>query len=158
MNAKEIWDRRSEEELPPLRPDPNAPVAAVPARWVEARQITGHQINALNRKILIAAGDKLSAGGAPQEYTILFDRAPSCGPNHYLLRFHEGNPAEVGVQGLTSEALIAILIDRFERFQAGRFPCLQNHLALSHMEAAMHLLENRTHERTERGVEGQATP
>ncbi len=71
-----------------------------------------------------------------------------------ILQFQDGPPALVGINGVTEEALIAILIDRLERFNAGEYRCRQNSLAITNLEQAMHWLGDRTAERIERGVEG----
>ncbi|MCZ6868088.1 MAG: hypothetical protein O7G84_01130 [Gammaproteobacteria bacterium] len=72
--------------------------------------------------------------------------------------FQDGIPAEVGINGTTEEALIAILIDRLERFNKGPYACRQNSLAITSLETAMHWLGDRTAERSEHGVEGTMAP
>lgn len=72
-----------------------------------------------------------------------------------ILQFQDGPPADVGINGITEEALLAILIDRLERFQAGKYRCRQNAIAITKLEEALHWLGDRTAERTERGVEGR---
>jgi hypothetical protein len=59
-----------------------------------------------------------------------------------------------GANGLTNEALLAILINRTEVLE-GMFPCVQNRMAIKHMQDALELFEARTRERLNRGVEGQ---
>ncbi|CAK0743203.1 conserved hypothetical protein [Azospirillaceae bacterium] len=71
-----------------------------------------------------------------------------------LVSFQNGPINEVGVNGQTHEAYLAILIHRLECFQAGPFKGEFNENALRHLkEARMWLLE-RTRERMTRGVEG----
>lgn len=70
------------------------------------------------------------------------------------IRFQDGSPAEVGINGITEEALIAILIDRLERFQKGPYSCRANGHVLMNLEQALMWLGDRTAERAERGVEG----
>lgn len=64
--------------------------------------------------------------------------------------------AEVGPNGLTNEALLAIVEDRLEGFQQGRFACQLNAEALSHVRAALNLLRVRTEDRICRGVQGKS--
>ena len=71
-----------------------------------------------------------------------------------LVEFQNGPIKEVGVNGVTNEALLAIVIDRLQGFQKGQFQCRENAIALTHLEDAMHWLQHRTNERLKRGVEG----
>ena len=73
---------------------------------------------------------------------------------HATVLFQNGPIAEAGVNGVTHEALLAILIDRMECFQAGPFKNDYNAVALEHLESARWALLARTRERMERGVEG----
>ncbi|ODT86711.1 MAG: hypothetical protein ABS78_15575 [Phenylobacterium sp. SCN 70-31] len=68
--------------------------------------------------------------------------------------FQNGPIGEVGVNGLTHEALLAILVDRLRAFQAGPFSCRENALALTKLEEAQQWLGARTRARMVRGVEG----
>jgi len=58
------------------------------------------------------------------------------------------------LNGVTTESVLAVLIDRLEQFQAGPFPCYENRLAIMHLESALDLLKDRSDDRRERGVEG----
>jgi hypothetical protein len=62
-----------------------------------------------------------------------------------------------GVNGITHEALLAILIDRLEGFQAGPYANPHNAKALNHLREAQTALQARTRERMARGVEGTHT-
>ncbi len=68
--------------------------------------------------------------------------------------FQNGPIKEFGVNGITHEALIAIVIDRMRSFQAGQFACQANADALTALESALFHLQTRTRERIARGVEG----
>jgi hypothetical protein len=68
--------------------------------------------------------------------------------------FQDGPIKEVGVNGVHNEDLIAIVIDRLQGFQSGKFSCRENALALTKLEEAMHWLNHRTNRRIEAGVEG----
>ncbi len=68
--------------------------------------------------------------------------------------FQNGPIKEVGVNGITGEALLAIEIDRLRGFQSGPFACNANARALWHCVAALKALQERTVERIARGVEG----
>lgn len=74
------------------------------------------------------------------------------------LKFHEGPEKEGVVNGITNEALLAIVIDRLECFQRGAYRCRQNALALTKLEEAMHWLGARSADRERRGVEGKNEP
>lgn len=70
------------------------------------------------------------------------------------LVFQHGPVKEVGTNGITNEALLAIVIDRLEGFQRGDYRCRDNALALTKLEEALHWLHHRTLGRVARGVEG----
>lgn len=68
--------------------------------------------------------------------------------------FQHGPVKEHGVNGLTSEALLSVLIHR-TKILNDRFPCDENKRAITYMENALALFEQRTKDRLSRGVEGQ---
>lgn len=68
--------------------------------------------------------------------------------------FQNGPIKEFGVNGVTQEALLAIVIDRLRSFQAGPFSCWENATALARVEEALMWLQRRTVARIKRGVEG----
>lgn len=70
------------------------------------------------------------------------------------LHFQHGAVASNGVNGLTNEALLAILLHR-TKFLDAKFPCDENKRAIQHMEEALVNLEVRTARRMVRGVEGK---
>ena len=67
--------------------------------------------------------------------------------------FQEGPVGEVGVNGVTNEVLLAIVIDRTEKLNQ-QFPCQENVQALSHLRDALANFNSRTWSREVRGVEG----
>src|ERR1051325_276783 len=71
-----------------------------------------------------------------------------------VVLFQNGPIKEFGVNGITQEALLAIVIDRLRSFQAGPFSCRENAIALTHCEEALMWLQRRTVARIKRGVEG----
>lgn len=128
------------------------------------REIIDHKTNSANDRLTITATDEPGPGGANHRYEITGFATYG---NPYLsqppitrtfLSFQNGAIAEVGVNGITQEALIAICIDRLRSFQAGRFACRENALALTKLEEALHWLHHRTQARMRRGVEGALKP
>ncbi len=74
-------------------------------------------------------------------------------PEALTVRFQQGPVKECGVNGVTSEALLAIVVDRLQILD-GLFPCDDNKKALQHLLSALTALENRTKKRIVQGVEG----
>ena len=70
------------------------------------------------------------------------------------LDFQSGEVKDNGVNGITSEALLAILIHR-TKFLDYKFPYDENKRAINHLEEALVNLEVRTARRIIRGVEGK---
>lgn len=129
------------------------------------REINAHKINACNGSLKIEVLDEPGAGGASHLYKITgFDSTtnPSCpwkalhgAPAvHSHVLFQNGPIKELGVNGVTQEALLAIIIDRLQAFQKGPYACRENALAITKLEEAMLWLNFRTATRENRGVEG----
>lgn len=125
------------------------------------RELHDHKVNPANDKLRIEVTDAPGSGGANHAYTIsgfqpMKSDAPGAAGTLATLPiyFQNGPIAEAGVNGVTHEALIAILLDRLRSFQAGPFACRENALALTKLEEAQHWLHHRTLARMQRGVEG----
>jgi hypothetical protein len=127
------------------------------------RQITSHKVNGLNEALDIQVLDEPGAGGANHEYAITFfderyghERSPNSDRHgrNCIISFQNGPIAEAGVNGISQEALLAIVEDRLKCFQAGPYACRENAIALTKIQEAMHWLHHRTRERVSRGVEG----
>lgn len=76
------------------------------------------------------------------------------GDKTFEVQFQNGPVPSAGVNGLTNEAALAILIHRTE-FLNAKFPCEENEQALAGMRAALAAFESRTEKRLARGVEGR---
>ena len=74
------------------------------------------------------------------------------GEHKVTLRFQSGGVEDKGVNGITNEALLAVLEDRLTHLN-NKFPCIQNNLAIINIKAALTILEQRTASREARGVE-----
>lgn len=74
-----------------------------------------------------------------------------------FIHFQNGPIKEHGVNGITQEVLLAIVIDRLRSFQAGPFACQENANALLCCQEALSWLKSRTEARIRRGVEGTNT-
>lgn len=129
------------------------------------RTINAHKVNPANDKLEISVTDEPGAGGANHRYVVSgFDLAknPSAVDPEYgqyaststEIFFQNGPINEAGLNGLTQEVLLAIVADRLRAFQAGKFACRENALALIKIEEAQHWLHSRTMARMLRGVEG----
>jgi hypothetical protein len=131
------------------------------------RELNSHKVNPANDVLTVAVIDQPGSGGASHRYEISgFD--PKANPSSDLtdsedlftsktILFQNGPIAEAGVNGVTHEALLAILIDRLECFQKGNFANSYNQRALEHLIGAQESLKDRTRERMTRGVEGTHT-
>lgn len=124
------------------------------------RELTDHKVNPVNDKIKISVLDDPGAGGANHHYMMTlpdWTRAPdgSGAKGVWDINFQNGPVAEAGINGVTQEALLAIVADRLRSFQAGPFSCRENAVALTHIETAMLWLYKRTLDRMSRGVEGK---
>jgi len=122
------------------------------------RELTSHKVNGLNESLAIVVLDEPGQGNACHHYVIChpmdaFNQELNS-PMNVEIGFQNGPIAEVGVNGISQEALLAIVEDRLKGFQSGQYACRENALALTHLQEAMHWLQQRTIERMRRGVEG----
>ena len=125
-------------------------------------KITDHVVTADDAKVTITVMDEKGAGGAYPHYRVsgadihLNRSYKDIGepPRDIDVYFQNGPIQESGINGLTQEVLIAICIHRLQSFQAGNFACRENEKALTHLEEALHWLQQRPIRRVRRGVEG----
>ena len=127
------------------------------------RYLSDHIVenDSANHRLTISVLDGPGQGGACHEYYIDW-ATPDGGmndtkPNYCRVSFQNGPIKEFGVNGITQEALLAIVIDRLRSFQQGPYSCRDNAIALTHCEDALMWLQRRTRERIKRGVEGTST-
>lgn len=120
------------------------------------RTLTNHQVNPANDRILIEVLDGPGAGGACHQYLCTLPPGENS-VKSFAIDFQNGPIAEAGVNGLTHEALLAILEDRLQHFQDGPYACVENAGALEHIKCAQECLAMRTRARMARGVEGTHT-
>lgn len=124
------------------------------------REITDHVVygDSVNHQLKVQVTDEPGAGGANHEYRILVPAGLAPGrPDDKVkhdISFQNGPIKESGVNGVTQEALLAVVIDRLRSFQSGPFSCRENAIALTHCEDALMWLQRRTVARIKRGVEG----
>lgn len=129
------------------------------------RKITDHIANPVNDKLAILVLDSPGHGGANHVYAISgMDLARNTAAlqasrdypdDSAVIIFQCGPIKEHGVNGVTQEALLAIVIDRLRCFQVGPFQCDENEDALNYATRALKALKRRTEARMARGVEGQ---
>ncbi len=129
------------------------------------RILTGHIVNPANDRIQITVEDEPGSGGANHRYHVdgfatgsNDSEGQDVSTDHVVLLFQNGPIAEKGVNGITHEVLLAILIDRLEGFQRGPYAGADNAMALCHLREAQTALQRRTRERMARGVEGTHQP
>lgn len=124
------------------------------------RVITTHTTGPEDRQPLVIAGGNVGPGGAEQSYKIKyiipgdFEGRPGVKQYQFLCVDFMG----IDIPGVTNEALLAIVIDRLEGFQAGPFACTENAAALDHARICLGELKERTRSRIMRGVENTLNP
>lgn len=109
--------------------------------------IHDHEINEFNSEHISVVVRELA-----HEYEILVDGQR--GEDGVLIKFQNGPVKEVGANGITDEALLAVVLDRLRTFQDGKFRCRENAMTITKLEEALHWLEHRSKARERRGVEG----
>lgn len=130
------------------------------------RYIQDHKLNGLNDSLSVAAIDEPSPQGGNHEYAISWSY-PTDSTWHsqvtVTIKFQNGPLRESVPNGISNEALIAIVIDRLMGFQhgperdpnkRGEYACKENAVALTDLQSALMWLQKRTRDRMARGVEG----
>ena len=107
----------------------------------------------LDSRIDIEVVDLPGDGGACHEYEVVVD-GDSGGTGSTLIEFQKGPLKEAGVNGLSNEALLAIVKHRLHGFQDGPGVCRDNARALAGVNDALTWLHHRTKQRANDGVEG----
>lgn len=97
-------------------------------------------------QLRVMATDQPGPGGAHYFYEIGWGNGPDdvSKTNPTIIKFQSGPIKEVGINGITNEALLAIVEDRLKCFQAGPFSCRKNAIALTHVQEALMWLQKRT--------------
>ena len=87
-------------------------------------------------------------------------------PHHFIVKnalngevinkidFQEGPIKEVGINGITEEDLLLMIIARLESFQCSEFKCTENEEAIVALREALISMNYRRIKRIKRGVEG----
>src|SRR5262245_727881 len=114
------------------------------------RKLIDHIVegDSANHQLVVEVFDEPGAGGACHHYEISGFNSKSNPSDpwtarhgkpaqHSTVLFQNGPIAEAGVNGVTHEALFAIVIDRLRSFQAGPHSCRENAIALTHCEDAL---------------------
>lgn len=121
-------------------------------------EITSHHVEGSTGNVRIEVLDGKGPGGAHCVYGM---HSPTAEPldeyENYLggVNFQKGCIGSEGMNGITNEALLAIVAHRLECFQAGPYSCNQNGTALHLVKGALAILKVRTMERIGRGVLGK---
>lgn len=118
------------------------------------RELTTHVITDADASIKLRSDDP-GHGGAAHDYRVTFER-DGASVDLGRIAFQTGPVGEFGVNGLTHEVLLSILIDRLGAFQLGPYPSRYNADALQHCHYAQAALFQRTKDRMAAGVEGKA--
>lgn len=121
------------------------------------RELTSHKVNGLNEALRIEVLDEPGSGNACHVYGITdstFNGGSEPPKVNCPIRFQNGPIQEAGVNGVSIEALLAIVEDRLLGFQSGPYSTRENAIALTHVQEAMMWLHKRTRDRVARGVEG----
>ena len=120
------------------------------------RMIELHKVGGVDSRLRIEVLDGPGAGGACHQYRVVEDvpEGQETTLPAYVIKFQKGPIKEHGLNGITQEVLLAIVIDRLESFQKGDFACELNEVALEHAKEALAALQQRTRDRIDRNVEG----
>lgn len=122
------------------------------------RTITEHHHDVANNAITITP-DLPGPFGAPDYYELTFSDGKT--PDHIAtqgIKFQSGALADVGMTGITCEALVAVMLDRLRAFQDGPMRCAENDAVIHHFEQALVHCVRRSERRIAAGVKGTAQP
>lgn len=120
-------------------------------------QVFDHIVPGRTADLTVRTVGGQGVGNAHIAYSVFGEASGALGTSNGFaatLKFQEGAVPAVGVNGLTNEVLIAIVLDRLRGFQAGLYPCRENALAITNLEQGLMWLQRRTADRLRRNVEG----
>jgi hypothetical protein len=143
----------------------NLPPAPPPHVNREMRQITRHLVSGESTGVTVYVADEPGSGNANHLYLMdgfNIQTNPSIeslqdlrfDSNVQGIFFQNGPVPTAGLNGVTNELLLALVIDRLEGFQSGPFACDENATALEHTVKALETLQLRTKRRIAQNVEG----
>lgn len=133
------------------------PIEAVPNN----RPLFDHKNNKFNRQCVeVFTTDAVQQDGANHAYRIeVYDRYDGKKDEGMRakceLPFQNGGLKEVGANGITDQALLAIILDRMRGFNDGPFRCRENSIIITKIEEALMWMEKRANDRSRRNVEGE---
>lgn len=114
-------------------------------------KLTSHIVTDSDKSVEVLVKDEAhERTKAHHEYDVLVNGEVSC-----EVRFQKGPVLENQLNGITGEALLAVVKHRLECFQSSEFACRENAIALTKIDEALLWLEKRTRDRIKRGVEGK---
>jgi len=100
--------------------------------------LSSHMCDGLNDQLDIEVCGEPSDIGEHQEYKVRgFNQKAGNTETLCEVRFQEGGYKTVGVNGLSNEALLAIIEHRLRGFQSGPFSCRENSVALTKVQEAI---------------------
>ena len=143
-----VEDRREGRFGPRSAPNPES-----------VRAIMGHHVasDKCRHGVQSLVIDQPDESGACHAYEAMYVQNPDSPADTYWvmasLDFQKGPIAEVGVNGINNEVLLAIVLDRLLGFQSGPLACHANAEAYRHLEAALVALKGRTEDRVSRNAE-----
>ena len=118
----------------------------------EPREITDHRMKGLNEAITVHAMDWEDDIGACNEYQITAHIPLKPGNmtgevgKVALIQFQKGSIKEVGLNGFSNGAFLAVVIDRLRGVQSGPFKDRKIDIALTHLEEALMWIQKKQKE------------
>ena len=100
-------------------------------------------------------------GDTPSLTRIFLSHDETAEPHRSLvaaITWQDGPIKKYGINGVQTEDILNLLIERMEAFQDGRFACKENARVLDHLHGANGWLKTRTALRVSQGVEGEDKP
>lgn len=136
-------------------PAPEASGHAGTVIEVELRVVDSHKTAGLDELTdaleIVSSDPDPDNGGGVHRYKVWAE-----GELVAALRFQQGPRGQEGSRpGLTSQALVSILIDHFQSFQAGPYACRENALVITALEEAKGWMIKRVIDRKRRQVLGR---
>jgi hypothetical protein len=124
---------------------------------VVKREIVSHKVEGKSHSDLESIYALETPEGANLGYEIHIAQKEG-DPLVFPLRFQRGPVKEVGANGVSIEALIAIGEDQLGRVNKPPLGCAETTYARTNLQKALRFLRKRTLDRVARGVEGASKP
>lgn len=127
------------------------------------RKISIHQGDLLNDQIILETYDDDKPDLANSKFQFHIKSGTNWEVHGQPVKFHSGplglvDEVEYHINGLSNEVFLAIVLDRLQSWQKGKYACKENEVASQKILEALFWLKHHNQELIQRGTFGRLVP